>query len=49
MDVIQKHDENCYCYVQNRTIHLQYIWSTVQVGGYINISVTYYFVAHLLC
>ncbi|XP_064925933.1 nuclear envelope integral membrane protein 2 isoform X3 [Columba livia] len=31
MDVIQKHDENCYCYVQNRTIHLQYIWSTVQV------------------
>ncbi|NXI49376.1 NEMP2 protein, partial [Chloroceryle aenea] len=31
MDVIQKRDENCYCYVQNRTIHLQYIWSTLQV------------------
>ncbi|XP_074685703.1 nuclear envelope integral membrane protein 2 isoform X1 [Strix aluco] len=31
MDVIQKQDENCYCYVQNRTIHLQYLWSTLQV------------------
>ncbi|NWW42183.1 NEMP2 protein, partial [Pedionomus torquatus] len=31
MDVIQKQDENCYCYVQNRTIHLQYVWSTLQV------------------
>ncbi|NXY89317.1 NEMP2 protein, partial [Alcedo cyanopectus] len=31
MDVIQKREENCYCYVQNRTIHLQYIWSTLQV------------------
>ncbi|KFQ78934.1 Transmembrane protein 194B, partial [Phoenicopterus ruber ruber] len=30
-DVIQKQDENCYCYVQNRTIHLQYVWSTLQV------------------
>ncbi|XP_026708410.1 nuclear envelope integral membrane protein 2 isoform X4 [Athene cunicularia] len=30
MDVIQKQDENCYCYVQNRTIHLQYLWSTLQ-------------------
>ncbi|KAM9549130.1 nuclear envelope integral membrane protein 2 isoform 1-T1 [Guaruba guarouba] len=31
MDVIQKQDESCYCYVQNRTIHLQYVWSTLQV------------------
>ncbi|NXK65832.1 NEMP2 protein, partial [Sylvietta virens] len=31
MDVIQKQDENCYCYVQNRTIHLQYLWSTLQI------------------
>ncbi|XP_035754937.1 nuclear envelope integral membrane protein 2 isoform X2 [Egretta garzetta] len=31
MEVIQKQDENCYCYVQNRTVHLQYIWSTIQV------------------
>ncbi|XP_065494327.1 nuclear envelope integral membrane protein 2 [Caloenas nicobarica] len=31
MDVIQKQDENCYCYVQNRTIRLQYVWSTLQV------------------
>ncbi|XP_075287079.1 nuclear envelope integral membrane protein 2 isoform X1 [Opisthocomus hoazin] len=31
MDVIQKRDENCYCYVQNRTVHLQYVWSTLQV------------------
>ncbi|XP_008936275.1 PREDICTED: transmembrane protein 194B, partial [Merops nubicus] len=31
MDVIQKQHEKCYCYVQNRTIHLQYIWSTIQV------------------
>ena len=33
MDVIQKRDENCYCYVQNRTVHLQYVWSTLQVRG----------------
>ncbi|KFP25844.1 Transmembrane protein 194B, partial [Colius striatus] len=32
MDVIQEQDENCYCYVQNRTIHLQYLWSTLQVN-----------------
>ncbi|XP_061232373.1 nuclear envelope integral membrane protein 2 isoform X1 [Neopsephotus bourkii] len=31
MDVIQKRDESCYCYVQNRTIHLQYVWSTLRV------------------
>ncbi|KAM6421219.1 nuclear envelope integral membrane protein 2 [Rhynochetos jubatus] len=31
MHVIQEQDENCYCYVQNRTFHLQYIWSTLQV------------------
>ncbi|XP_071418672.1 nuclear envelope integral membrane protein 2 isoform X3 [Pithys albifrons albifrons] len=31
MDVIEKQDENCYCYVQNRTIRLQYLWSTLQV------------------
>ncbi|XP_077641273.1 nuclear envelope integral membrane protein 2 isoform X1 [Lonchura striata] len=31
MDIIQKQDENCYCYVQNRTIHLQYLWSTIQI------------------
>ncbi|NWS76560.1 NEMP2 protein, partial [Crotophaga sulcirostris] len=31
MVVIQEWDENCYCYVQNRTIHLQCIWSTLQV------------------
>ncbi|KAM6333132.1 nuclear envelope integral membrane protein 2 [Podargus strigoides] len=31
MDVIQKQDEHCYCYVQNRTIRLQYVWSTLQV------------------
>ena len=34
MDVIQEQDENCYCYMQNRTIHLQYIWSTLQVRGH---------------
>ncbi|NXX79489.1 NEMP2 protein, partial [Urocolius indicus] len=32
MDVIQEQDENCYCYVQNRTIRLQYLWSTLQVN-----------------
>ncbi|XP_009072266.1 PREDICTED: transmembrane protein 194B, partial [Acanthisitta chloris] len=31
MDVIQKQDEDCYCYIQNRTFHLQYLWSTLQV------------------
>ncbi|NWV00983.1 NEMP2 protein, partial [Upupa epops] len=31
MDVIQARSENCYCYVQNRTFHLQYVWSTLQV------------------
>ncbi|KAM6268668.1 nuclear envelope integral membrane protein 2 isoform 1-T1 [Porphyrio hochstetteri] len=31
MDVIQKRDESCYCYVQNRTIRLQYVWSTIRV------------------
>ncbi|NWR70682.1 NEMP2 protein, partial [Centropus unirufus] len=31
MDVIQEQEENCYCYVQNRTIRLQYVWSTLQV------------------
>ncbi|NXL36075.1 NEMP2 protein, partial [Glaucidium brasilianum] len=31
MDVIQKQDENCYCYAQTRTIHLQYLWSTLQI------------------
>nr|XP_047914447.1 nuclear envelope integral membrane protein 2 isoform X3 [Anser cygnoides] len=41
-DVIQKRDENCYCYVQNRTLHLQYIWSTVEVK--INSTETFRFV-----
>eukprot|EP00075_Anas_platyrhynchos_P027488 XP_027316741.1 nuclear envelope integral membrane protein 2 isoform X1 [Anas platyrhynchos] len=41
-DVIQKWDENCYCYVQNRTLHLQYIWSTVEVK--INSTETFRFV-----
>ncbi|XP_067994017.1 nuclear envelope integral membrane protein 2 [Melanerpes formicivorus] len=31
MAVIQKQGENCFCYVQNRTLRLQYIWSTLQV------------------
>ncbi|KFP74572.1 Transmembrane protein 194B, partial [Apaloderma vittatum] len=31
MDVTQERGENCYCYVQNRTIRLQYVWSTLQV------------------
>ncbi|NXI42227.1 NEMP2 protein, partial [Galbula dea] len=31
MDVIQNQDEACYCYVQNRTVRLQYVWSTLQV------------------
>lgn len=30
-NAIQKLHEDCFCYVQNRTMHLQYIWSTVQV------------------
>ncbi|NXA41946.1 NEMP2 protein, partial [Eudromia elegans] len=29
--VFQELDENCYCYVQNRTMHLQYVWSSVQI------------------
>ncbi|NXP76883.1 NEMP2 protein, partial [Ramphastos sulfuratus] len=41
MDVLEKHDENCYCYVQNRTFHLQYIWSTLQVK--VNSSETFRF------
>ncbi|NXL91550.1 NEMP2 protein, partial [Alectura lathami] len=41
-DIIQKLDENCYCYVQNRTVHLQYVWSTVQVK--INSTETFRFV-----
>ncbi|NXW44595.1 NEMP2 protein, partial [Nyctiprogne leucopyga] len=31
MDVMEKRDENCYCYMQNRTIRLQYLWSTLQI------------------
>ncbi|NXS51615.1 NEMP2 protein, partial [Brachypteracias leptosomus] len=30
-DAIQERDENCFCYVQNRTFRFQYIWSTLQV------------------
>uniref|UniRef100_A0A674IAU6 Nuclear envelope integral membrane protein 2 n=1 Tax=Terrapene triunguis TaxID=2587831 RepID=A0A674IAU6_9SAUR len=31
MDVIQKPDADCYCYMQNGTMHLKYIWSALQV------------------
>ncbi|XP_042698373.2 nuclear envelope integral membrane protein 2 isoform X3 [Chrysemys picta bellii] len=31
MDVIQKADADCYCYMQNGTMHLKYIWSALQV------------------
>ncbi|NXC38519.1 NEMP2 protein, partial [Penelope pileata] len=41
-NAIQKVDEDCFCYVQNRTMHLQYIWSTVQVK--INSTETFRFV-----
>ncbi|XP_067154722.1 nuclear envelope integral membrane protein 2 [Apteryx mantelli] len=41
-DVIQELDENCYCYVQNRTMHLQYVWSTVQIK--VNSTETFKFV-----
>lgn len=30
-NAIQKLQEDCFCYVQNRIMHLQYIWSTLQV------------------
>ncbi|XP_064371171.1 nuclear envelope integral membrane protein 2 isoform X3 [Dromaius novaehollandiae] len=41
-DVIQELDENCYCYVQNRTMRLQYVWSTVQIK--VNSTETFKFV-----
>ncbi|XP_043380719.1 nuclear envelope integral membrane protein 2 [Chelonia mydas] len=31
MDIIQKPDADCYCYMQNGTKHLKYIWSALQV------------------
>ncbi|XP_043361409.1 nuclear envelope integral membrane protein 2 isoform X4 [Dermochelys coriacea] len=31
MDIIQKPDADCYCYMQNGTMHLKYIWSALQV------------------
>ncbi|XP_030435820.1 nuclear envelope integral membrane protein 2 isoform X2 [Gopherus evgoodei] len=31
MDVIQKPDADCYCYMQNGTMNLKYIWSALQV------------------
>ncbi|KAM9122950.1 nuclear envelope integral membrane protein 2 isoform 3-T4 [Pangshura tecta] len=31
MDVIQKPDADCYCYIQNGTMNLKYIWSALQV------------------
>ncbi|XP_067405119.1 nuclear envelope integral membrane protein 2 isoform X2 [Emydura macquarii macquarii] len=30
-DIIRKPDADCYCYMQNRTMHLIYIWSAIQV------------------
>ncbi|CAM2100245.1 nuclear envelope integral membrane protein 2 isoform X1 [Caretta caretta] len=31
MDIIQKPDADCYCFMQNGTKHLKYIWSALQV------------------
>uniref|UniRef100_A0A8C8VK61 Nuclear envelope integral membrane protein 2 n=1 Tax=Pelusios castaneus TaxID=367368 RepID=A0A8C8VK61_9SAUR len=31
MDIIQKPDADCYCYMHNGTMHLKYIWSAIQV------------------
>ncbi|XP_048808511.1 nuclear envelope integral membrane protein 2 isoform X1 [Lagopus muta] len=41
-NAIQKLQEDCFCYVQNRIMHLQYIWSTLQVK--INSTKTFRFV-----
>ncbi|XP_065607209.1 nuclear envelope integral membrane protein 2 [Cyrtonyx montezumae] len=41
-NVVQKLHEDCFCYVQNRIMHLQYIWSTLQVK--INSTKTFRFV-----
>ncbi|CAM4537009.1 nuclear envelope integral membrane protein 2 isoform X1 [Lepidochelys kempii] len=31
MDIIQKPDADCYCFMQNGTKHLKYVWSALQV------------------